>query len=255
MTALELLEGIIGFASERVNPTVDTVKAGDKNRAVKKAAVCFIATPEVIKASHKWGADVLITHEPTYHDHFDNFDNSEIETEKRALIDSTGMTVIRYHDHAHKIEPEIIHEGFLSALGPKYNYTQHRFYTLEKPMTPAELAELIESKTGTKHVKIVGKSDFPAARLSLFLGACGDGCHLPLKKGKADISICGEVCEWKSCEFVRDASQLGHNMAMLVLGHVGSEREGMKLVAEKIRNELGIEAKYFDCGEVYTYAD
>ena len=44
-------------------------------------------------------------------------------------------------------------------------------------------------------------------------------------------------------------------MAMLVLGHVGSEREGMKLVAEKIRNELGIEAKYFDCGEVYNYAD
>jgi len=79
--------------------------------------------------------------------------------------------------------------------------------------------------------------------------------HIPLKEGKAEIAVCGETCEWKCCEYVRDAAELGHNMAMLVIGHEGGERDGMKLLAERIKNELGIDTKYIESEEVYTYTD
>ncbi len=40
----------------------------------------------------------------------------------------------------------------------------------------------------------------------------------------------------------------------MVLGHVGSERDGMKYTVDIIKNnhpELGV--KYIECEEVYTY--
>ncbi|NCA67293.1 MAG: transcriptional regulator, partial [Clostridia bacterium] len=63
MNAYEVLDYLINLSEIKTEQTVDTIKAGDGNRQVKKAAVCFIATPEVIKAAHEWGADLLITHE------------------------------------------------------------------------------------------------------------------------------------------------------------------------------------------------
>lgn len=255
MKAYKVLEWLISLSDIKSNPTVDTIKEGNPDKEVKRVAVCFIATPDVIKAAYDWGADMLITHEPTYHDHYDAFVGNPVLLEKKRLIESTGMVVARYHDHAHTMNPDIIHYGFLNTLDLDFEITQRRMINLKNPITPYNLARLIEEKNGVKHVRIVGKTDFEASRLALFLGACGDISHIPLKDGLADISICGEVCEWKCCEYVRDASQLGRNMAMLILGHVGSERDGMKLVADKINNELGIEAKYLECGEVYSYTD
>jgi hypothetical protein len=40
------------------------------------------------------------------------------------------------------------------------------------------------------------------------------------------------------------------------LGHVGSERDGMKKLARVIDQKYdGAQAKYFECGELYTYLD
>ncbi len=253
--ACDVLNYLINLSDKKAGQTVDTVKAGDGEKQVKKVAVCFIATPNVIRAAGDWGADLLVTHEPTYHDHYDAFDGSEIEAEKKALIESTGMAVVRFHDHAHTASPDLIHKGFLDTLGLRGKFDERRYFTLETPLTPLELAKLIEQKLCVKHVKIAGKRCFKATKLVLFLGACGDVSHLPLKSGQAEIAVCGETSEWKCGEFVRDASELGHNMAMLVLGHVGSERDGMKYIAEKLNNELGIKAAYFEAGEVYSYAD
>ena len=46
--------------------TVDTVKAGDAEREVKKVAVAMFASIDTIRAAAAWGADFLIVHEPTY---------------------------------------------------------------------------------------------------------------------------------------------------------------------------------------------
>ena len=88
------------MAEQFAKDTVDTLKAGSAEREVKKLATCFIATPEVIRAAADWGADLLITHEPTYYDHRDydgNIPNNPVMQAKKALLDGTGMNALYFH--------------------------------------------------------------------------------------------------------------------------------------------------------------
>ena len=64
--------------------------------------------------------------------------------------------------------------------------------------------------------------------------------------------ICGEICEWSICEYVRDSAQLGIDKALFVLGHMSSEKCGMEYVCQYINETMsGVTAVYIECGEVY----
>ena len=66
--------------------------------------------------------------------------------------------------------------------------------------------------------------------------------------------IGGELCEWADAEHVRDAAQFGEQKTLLILGHAGSEKSAMEALARSIDGKYdGAEARYFDCGELYTY--
>ena len=68
--------------------------------------------------------------------------------------------------------------------------------------------------------------------------------------------LTGEACEWKLAEYARDADALGKNKTLIVMGHIGSERDGMRLLAKRLsENYSEFETQYFECGEVYTYTD
>ena len=89
MKAKELLKAMLDWADAPVEDTVDCFKIGDPEKEIKKVATCFIATPEVIKAAHAWGADLLVTHEPTFYDHRDHMNNipdEPIMQKKKALL-------------------------------------------------------------------------------------------------------------------------------------------------------------------------
>ena len=255
MKATEFLQYLKSLAASPCEPTIDTFKAGDADREVRKAAFCFIATPQVIRTAHEWGADLIVTHEPTYHDHFDTFDPNPVECAKRELIESTGMAICRFHDHAHAASPDLIHRGFMDKLGKKWRMDERRRAKLDEPVSARELASIIEKNCGVGHVRITGNGDFKTDTLHLMLGACGDITHIPIKKGVSKLVICGETCEWKCLEYVRDANELGFECAILTLGHVGSERDGMELAARIVREKTGIETKYIESGEVYYYTD
>ncbi len=49
---------------------------------------------------------------------------------------------------------------------------------------------------------------------------------------KPDVLICGEVNEWETPEYVRDAIDLGNNIGLVVTGHAPSEEAGMEYVVE-----------------------
>ena len=49
---------------------------------------------------------------------------------------------------------------------------------------------------------------------------------------------------------------MGKKKALLLLGHIGSERNGMEYTAEILKDMFpSLDIRYFDCGEVYTYTD
>jgi len=104
-------------------------------------------------------------------------------------------------------------------------------------------------------MRICGTRDIPSTKITLMCGTPG-GTFEELQNDGCEILLTGEACEWAIAEYARDASQLGFNKTLIIMGHIGSERDGMKYTTElltKLHPEL--EVKYFECGEVYSYTD
>ena len=262
MKAFEIMEDLFSLTSPHdYSDTCDTCKSGDPQREVTRVATCMFATPAVIRAAAQWGAQLLITHEPTFYTHMDLEAQETQINEKRKLIADTGMVLWRYHDHPHYTKPDVIVEGVLRKMQLPADMEWQGEWTLNRlrlhtPMTPVEVARHIEAKLGIKHVRICGARDIPCERISITVGSIGELVMEELCAEESQIVLAGEVCEWATCEYARDAAELGKKKALLVLGHVGSERDGMIYTAELIHTRHPeITCKYFECGEIYSYTD
>ena len=261
MKAIELMNELFSMAKpgEYLN-TCDTCKAGNPEREVKKAAVSMFATPDVVRQAKEWGADLLIVHEPTYYNHMDVHHDEKIENEKRKLIEESGTTLLRYHDPPHATVPDQIAAGQLRNMGFEGTIEYTDIFDLvrlhlDEPLTPVQVAEMIEERLGIRHVRICGTRDLPCTVISGMFGTPG-GVFDELMSEKSEIVLTGEACEWMLGEYARDCAQLGHKKALLIMGHVGSERDGMIYVADLVKERHPeIDVKYFECGEVYSYTD
>lgn len=260
MKAIDIMNELFAWAPGDYTKTCDTLKAGSADKEVKKVAVCCFPEVKAVKEAAEWGADLFITHEPMYFDHWDKEPVLPIAKAKKALVDATGMAVYRYHDHPHMAPIDLICAGEIEQLGLKGKYAERmglgqNHFTLDEPITPRALAKLIEDKIGVAHVRICGVTDEPCTKLSLGWGAPG-GIMEELSNDVTEIVVVGECCEWQNAEYARDAAQLGFKKSLLILGHCGSERDGMKYIAGLLKEKFpGIEVKYIESREVYTYQE
>ena len=242
------------------NVTCDSVKAGNAEKELKKVAVTMMATIDTVRAAQKWGADMLIVHEPTYYEHMENFIDAPVVREKHKLIDDSGLVVYRYHDNMHYRAEDLITRGMLHSLGlsgkaERTPYFASYIFVADEPVSSLELARRMERELGIKHVRIAGNRDARVTRIGACFGTPGGVFEL-LTSDDVDMILTGEACEWKLCEYARDAAALGMNKSMIVMGHIGSERDGMKMLAESMKEKYeAFETKYFECGEVYTYTN
>ena len=263
MTLRELFDELMrwGAAFETMRPgdrTCDTCKSGSLDEAIRGVAASMFATPEVVRACAEAGINCLIVHEPTYYNHWDDHIPFAIGEEKKKLIEECGVTIFRFHDHAHAMSPDLIYDGELRQLGlagrreDQRGFGINRF-VLDKPITARALAKRIEDRLGIRHVRVAGCADKPGRVLSCSFGTPG---HLAEELAACDFVLTGEICEWADGQLARDYAQLGYNKAILVMGHIGSERDGMRrLVALLNEKYPGLGARYIECGEVYQYTD
>ena len=108
---------------------------------------------------------------------------------------------------------------------------------------------------GLRHVRIAGAADALCTEISGMFGTPG-GLAEELRNPECQILLVGEACEWALAEYARDAAQLGHTKALIVMSHIGSERDGMRYTVDLMRERLPqLETEYFECEEVYTYTD
>ena len=261
MRAFEFMEELFSLASDkRLTETCDTKKVGDENKEVKKVAVSMFATIPVVKAAKEWGADLLVVHEPTFYNHMDNESDEKIESLKRKYIEDSGLVLYRYHDYPHFSKPDLIAEGMLKYMNFDADIERTDVFDLvrlhlKNEMTPREIAKQIEENCGIAHLRICGAADVKCKEISGMFGTPG-GVFEELKNDKCQVLLIGEACEWALGEYARDAADLGFKKAMIIMGHIGSERHGMRLITDMINEKIeGIEAKYFEGGEVYTYTD
>ena len=259
MKAKDLMEGIFSWCNDNgvqdYSNTCDTVKTGNPEKDIRKVAVAMTATVAVLRDAVRWGADLLIVHEPTFYDHFDRIkEDDPVVSAKLQLIRDGELIIWRYHDHPHNKHLDMIHEGFAEKFDLKgtWKYSgsfgKSRFI-LDTEITPETLAERF-FKGGAKHLRVCGNLKEPGKKISFCLGAPGE-IFEELCDPEVEIVISGEACEWMEGEYARDAAELGMKKTLMILGHIPSEKEGMVLLAEMISKQYpDLDIKYFDCGEI-----
>lgn len=78
-------------------------------------------------------------------------------------------------------------------------------------------------------MRVVGDLQMTCERIGLLVGAGGGEMQIgALGHLALDVLVCGEIHEWETSEYVRDAVRLGHHQALIVIGHSVSEEDGMR---------------------------
>jgi putative NIF3 family GTP cyclohydrolase 1 type 2 len=237
LTIQDAIETIV--AATAVAPladTVDTVKTGDPTRPLTGIVTTFLATAEVIARAAELGANLIITHEPTFYNHHDEtawLESDAVYQAKRRLIDDHDIVIWRFHDYWHRTRPDGILRGLLERLG--WDHEGEIGYPVIATIAPlplAELAGLVKARLGIASVRVSGPPDLVCRRVGLLAGAPGGRMQIAtLGRDAVDVVLCGEINEWETCEYVRDAVFFGRPKGLIVVGHQPSEEDGMAYLA------------------------
>ncbi|MEJ7643643.1 MAG: Nif3-like dinuclear metal center hexameric protein [Chryseolinea sp.] len=213
--------------------TVDTIKTGNGNQPVTGIVTTMFATIDVVRKAVAAGANFIIAHEPTFYSHSDEtvwLDKDPVYTFKRQLLDKHKIVVWRFHDYWHSHRPDGVLMGVLEKLGwEKYYQANNPRLIIHPGITLSDLANLSKKSLGISMVRTIGEQKQICKRIALIPGAAGGKTQIELlSKERPDVLIVGEVHEWETAEYVRDAQAMGTSMSLIVLGHAESEEPGMQ---------------------------
>ena len=224
------------------DPTVDTFKSGDPDTPVTGIATTMMATLDVLQRAADAGANLVITHEPTFFSHLDDVKTLEQERDpvylaKQAFIRDHHLVVWRFHDHWHRRKPDGIQSGVVGALGwASYQVPGDERLFVVPPTTVAALAADVKTRLHVDAMRMVGRPDMRLTRVALLPGAWGFAEHRKvLERPDVEAVVIGEAPEWETIEYVVDAVAGGMNKALIVPGHVPSEQPGMETCAEWLK--------------------
>jgi putative NIF3 family GTP cyclohydrolase 1 type 2 len=237
--------------------TVDTIKLGDAAQDITGIVVTFLATCEVIEQAVHLGANLIITHEPTFYNHRDATDwlsHHPSYQAKRRLIEESRIVIWRFHDYLHSLPPDSTVMGLLKALNWEANGSPEQPYRCQiQPMTLLELAQWVKQQLGLPTVRVVGDLTSLCEQVTLLpgfppvefqVGSLGDA--------EVDVLITGEIHEWETSEYVRDAVHLGYKKGLIVIGHAASEEPGMRWIIPWLEERLpGVPIRFVSTGSPF----
>jgi putative NIF3 family GTP cyclohydrolase 1 type 2 len=223
--------------------TVDTIKAGDPGAQVKGIVTTMFATDAVIQKTIALGANFIIAHEPTFYNHTDETD---------WLGD-----VWRFHDGIHAHKPDGIRMGVMQALGwdAYYDPTAPPLVRLPNALPLAGLIELCKKRLSIGQIKYIGDLSQPCKRIVLAPGASGGRSQIGMiQKYQPDVLVCGELNEWETSEYIRDARFQGRKIALVVLGHAVSEEPGLEWLAPVLQKKVpGVPVTHLPSGDAFSW--
>lgn len=223
--------------------TVDTLKSGSRDMKVTGIITTMFATIEVIRKAIALNANFIIAHEPTFYNHADEtawLENDDVYRYKADLLKQHNITVWRNHDYIHSIRPDGVSAGLLKQL----DWTSyHKTETVNVLTLPAQslgtLIEHVKTKLNISKVRYIGDTTQSCQKILLMPGAAGGTRQITLtSKEKPDVLICGELQEWETAEYVRDARAKGDKLSLIVLGHIASEEPGSEFMASWLKEKF-----------------
>jgi putative NIF3 family GTP cyclohydrolase 1 type 2 len=223
--------------------TVDTIKVGDASQEITGIAITFLATCEVIEQSAQLGANLIITHEPTFYNHRDETDwlsQHPSYAAKRRLIEESHIVIWRFHDYLHSLPPDSTFMGLLNGLGWEDQDSSEPPYSCTiTPMMLLELGQWVKSRLGLSTVRVVGDLETTCRKVCVLPGFPPAEMQMSaLGHPDVDVLITGEIHEWETSEYVRDATYLGYPKGLIVAGHAASEEPGMQWIIPWLQERL-----------------
>lgn len=238
--------------------TVDTLKSGSRDNEVSGIVTTMFATIPVIHAAISHGANFIIAHEPTFYNHLDNTDwlsNDEVFRYKMDLLNKNKITVWRNHDYIHTHRPDGVMHGVLEKLGWRQNVEKDG-RMIRIPATPLNnIISHCKDKLGVSMVRYIGDLQESCSTILLMPGASGGQSHIRgLGQYRPDLIIVGELQEWETAEYVRDARAAGKKLSLVVLGHSDSEEPGSVYLADWLKEKTpGVKVFHIPSGNPFMF--
>jgi putative NIF3 family GTP cyclohydrolase 1 type 2 len=208
------------------------------------------------------GDNLIVSHEPTFYNHLDDralFVDDPVYKEKLAYIREHHLVVWRFHDAWHMRRPDGIAEGFVVRAGWKQFENagpdgEKGFLFTLPPTTVGALARDLKRKFHARVIRIVGDPNLKVTKVAYAPGAAGEATQVKaLERDDVEVLLVGEIPEWETILYVRDAAQQGRKKALILLGHVTSEEVGMENCAAWLRGLFPeMKVQFIPAGEPYV---
>lgn len=243
-----------------VKQTVDTLKAGTADQQVSGIVTSMFATIEVIKKTIAAGANFIIAHEPTFYNHEDDtvwLKDDAVYQYKSELLKQNKIAVWRNHDYIHRMVPDAVTTGVLSQLGWK-SYSDKSLPNLIRTptITLKDLITYLKAKLGIEQLRYIGDMHQECSKLLFEPGAAGRNMQIGgIRQFKPDVLICGEIQEWETAEYVRDARAKGETISLIVLGHIASEEAGSVFMVDWLKEKFpSIKSQFIASGPSMSFS-
>jgi putative NIF3 family GTP cyclohydrolase 1 type 2 len=238
--------------------TVDTIKFGSADQIVTGIISTMFPTVAVIEAAVKRKSNLIIAHEPTFYSAVDNMAKQEtnaIIQKKQALLKEHGITVWRFHDYSHFMQPDMISLGVKKKMG--WDTYQKKGETLIQipAISLQQLIQSLKKNLSIQQLRAIGDLQQTCSSIALLPGAWGEQAHInAIEKNNPDVLIIGELVEWETAEYVRDARKMGSKTSLIILGHSVSEEPGMELFVEWLTPKLpGMPITHIASGDPFLW--
>ncbi len=235
--------------------TCDGYKTGNPETEVKGIVVTWMATMNVIERAIKENCNFIITHEPTFFNHWDqteDFKDDPAYLKKKKLIDENNIVIYRLHDSWDLYPKYGIHDSWAEQLGLSKRVAKSGKSTVFEitPISFEEFIKIVKQKMNHPSLKALGDPNKKITKIGLGVGAWGGINNLKdfMKLG-IDLFITGETSEWQTVRYAQDSG-----ICMIVVGHTRSETAGMQNCANFFKKSYPkLKVIFIDAGDPYIY--
>jgi putative NIF3 family GTP cyclohydrolase 1 type 2 len=240
--------------SVKIPNTVDIIKEGDPETPVKGIVTSMFGTMKVLKEAADLNCNLIIVHEPLYYNHLDEtrqFQNDPVFLEKQKFIKDHNLVIWRFHDYIHSMKPDGILSGMVKKLGWKdYMLNNNPDQFILPETTLEKLLQGLKKIFPKNAFYVIGDPQMKLSRVRFAPGAPGSNYQITLlEKDDVDVLIGGEVPQWETYEYMRDAVEQGRKKAVIFLGHINSEEAGMEYCADWLKGFIkGIPVRFVESG-------
>ncbi len=255
---------------------LDGLKAGSPQTEVKGIATTAMATMEVLRQATKTGANLIVTHEPTFFGRGDGAPppaaaaggrgggfglggvsaDDPVLKAKRDFVEKNNLVIFRLRDHWQARKENDLVTGLAESLGWASHGVAGDSGMYEIPSaTLADSVALVKKKLNLRGgLRAIGDPKSKVRRVWLYPGVMTLDAFLK-RFDSTDLLIAGEVREWECPHYAFDMNTAGKKKGLVTIGRVASEDPGMRVCATWLKTFVkGVPVQWISSGDAYWRA-